>query len=94
MSYRAEIRRDPNYALPCAEIFISQELSPRFRITPLTDTCAKLLIYFKDCPPAIERRIWVDERGVSLPGSSGGYGEDFGWLLDIAQEAGLEFPAL
>jgi hypothetical protein len=94
VSYRVEVKRGTDYTFPCARIFIGQEQSPRFTIVPLTDSCSKILIFDKGLPPTVERRIWVDERGVSLPGSDGGYGEDFGWLLDLAQEAGLDFPAL
>jgi hypothetical protein len=110
MSYRVEITRYDDSRTLWAQVFIGSEPFPRFLIAPvllggLAGDVARVVEFRAE--RALERIVHIDAGGEILvsidllngtqflhatPGGEPGI--NYGWLLDVAQEAGMRFPAL
>jgi hypothetical protein len=110
MSYRVEIARYDGSRILWAQVFVGSETFPRFLIAPvlpggLAHDVARVVEFRGE--RALERIVHIDAEGEILvtvdllngtqflhatPGGEPGI--NYGWLLDLAQEAGMRFPAV
>jgi hypothetical protein len=84
VSYRVEIETDRASGRTRARIFIGSSIEPRYGAAAIVSVFAP------------RGTLYLDLYGTPVPGSTASYSptDNFGWLLDLAMDAGLEFPAL
>jgi hypothetical protein len=99
VSYRVEIETDRASGRTRARIFIGSSIETRFVIHPLARDSVASKWYGAAAIVSVfapRGTLYLDPNGTPVPGSTASYSptDNFGWLLDLAMEAGLEFPAL